>query len=209
MGNLQKFVLKQSTELMQRFSNLLLNFWTDYHVLCWNLDKQFTSFIGSELLLFIKNTEMIVAFLKENFQDTKTLSNLCEGLLLWEEISPFLVITDIEDVDDYEKKLVSFTDNLKKFYKVGSESFLTKDKRNPGGDETFYMHCLRFYLPKIARTTLDKDGYGLGIFTMQGYERRNKESKNTLQRFCNGKRDILPNNMNRLYYVFHYDINAY
>ena len=45
MGNLQKFVLKQSTELMQCFSNLLLNFWTDYHLLCWNLEKQFTSFI--------------------------------------------------------------------------------------------------------------------------------------------------------------------
>ena len=128
MGNLQKFVLKQSTELMQRFSNLLLNFWTDYHVLCWNLDKQFTSFIGSELLLFIKNTEMIVAFLKENFQDTKTLSNLCEGLLLWEEISPFLVITDIEDVDDYEKKLASFTDNLKNSTKLEVKVFSQKTK---------------------------------------------------------------------------------
>ena len=119
------------------------------------------------------------------------------------------MITEIEDVAVYENKLACFIDNLKQFYKIGGESFLTKDKGNPGGDETFCMYCLRLSLPKLARTTLDKDGYGLGIFTMQGYERRNKESKNTLRCFCNGKGDILKNNVHRLYDVFHYDINAY
>ena len=209
MDNLRQFILKQSTDLMERFSDLLLELWNDYHVLCWNLEKKFTSFVGNELLCFIKNTPKIVEFLEENFQNTKTLSNLCKGLLLWEKISPFLVITKIEDVAIYEKQLEDYIVNVKEFYKIGVQSFLTKDKGNPGGDETFYMHVLRFYVPKIARTTLDKDGYGVGIFTMQGYERRNKESKNTLRRFCNGKGDILKNNMNRLYDVYHYDINAY
>ena len=134
---------------------------------------------------------------------------MCEGLVLWEKISPFLVITTIDDKDDYESKLTSFNNNLKRFYEIGGESFLTKDKGNPGGDETFYMHCLRFYLPKLARTTFDNDGYGLGIFTMQGYERRNKESKNTLRRFCNGKGCILENNMRRLFDVFFLSTNAY
>ena len=119
------------------------------------------------------------------------------------------MITKIEDVAIYEKQLEDYIVNVKEFYKIGVQSFLTKDKGNPGGDETFYMHVLRFYVPKIARTTFDKDGYGVGIFTMQGYKRRNKESKNTLHHFCNGKGDILKNNMNRLYDVYHYDINAY
>ena len=86
MSNLRKFILKQSTEMMKKFSDLLLEFWTDCHVLCWNLEKAFTSFNGKELLIFIQSTQKIVDFLKENFQNTKTLSDLCEGLLLWEKI---------------------------------------------------------------------------------------------------------------------------
>ena len=103
MNNLRQFILKQSTDLVERFSNLLLELWNDYHVLCWNLEKKFTSFVGNELLCFIKNTPKIVEFLEENFQNTKTLSNLCKGLLLWAKISPFLVITEIEDVAMHEK----------------------------------------------------------------------------------------------------------
>ena len=194
---------------MERFSDLLLELWNDHHVLCWNLEKKFTSFVGNELLCFIKNTSKIVEFLEENFQNTETLSNLCKGLLLWEKISPFLVITQIEDVAIYEKQLEDFIVNVKEFHKIGVQSFLTKDKGNPGGDETFHMHVLRFHVPKIARTTLDEDGCGVGIFTMQGHERRNKDSKNTLRRFCNGKGDILKNNMNRLCDVCHCDTNAH
>ena len=70
------------------------------------------------------------------------------------------------------------------------------------------MHCLRFYIPKIAEETFQKHKLGLGIFTMQGFERRNKESKNTLRRFCNSKGDILKPNMKRLYDIFYHKINA-
>ena len=103
MSNVQKFILKQSTDLMEHFSDLLLQLWSDHHVLCWNLEKKFTSFIGSELLCFIRNTPKIVEFPETNFQNTKTLSDLCDDLLLWAKNSPFLVITEIEDVAMCEK----------------------------------------------------------------------------------------------------------
>ena len=38
MDNLQQFILKQSTDFMVYFSDLLLELWTDYHVSCWNLE---------------------------------------------------------------------------------------------------------------------------------------------------------------------------
>ena len=77
-------------------------------------------------------------------------------------------MTEIQDIPAHEKKLESFIDNWKQFHGVfGGRSFLTKDKGNPGGDETFCMHVLRFCVPKIARTTLDEDGCGVEIFTMQ------------------------------------------
>ena len=74
--------------------------------------------------------------------------------------------------------------------------------------ETFYLHCLRFYFPPIANHTLTKHRLGIGVFTMQGYERRNKESKNTLKRFTNNRGNIVVNNIRRLWDVFEHGKNA-
>ena len=41
------------------------------------------------------------------------------------------------------------------------------------------------------------------VFTIQGFKRRNKESKNTLRRFSNKKGNVLPNNLRRLFDIFH------
>ena len=73
----------------------------------------------------------------------------------------------------------------------------------------FYSHCLRYYLPVIARETFSVHGVGLGVFTMQGFERRNKESKNTFRRFNNGKGNILLQNIRRLSDVFENNANNY
>ena len=69
------------------------------------------------------------------------------------------------------------------------------------------MHTLRFYLPQIAEQTFEKFGLGLGIFTMQGFEQRNKESKNTLSRFSNGNGNTLIANLKRLWDVFQFETN--
>ena len=112
------------------------------------------------------------------------------------------MISVIEDEDEYKKKMLAFESNLKLFYKAGRNTFLTKNAHSPGDDETFYLHCLRFYLPPIAKTTLEKHNLGLGIFTMQGFERRNKESKNAFKRFSNGKHNVVLSNLKRLWDVF-------
>ena len=98
--------------------------------------------------------------------------------------------------------------NLKLFYKVGAKSFLTGGS-TIGDQETFYMNALRFYIPVINRITFDKHGVGVGIFNMQGFERRNKESKNTLQRFSITKGNIVIHNLKRLWDVFYNEKNAY
>ena len=126
-----------------------------------------------------------------------------------EKITPFFTITTIDNKEEYEQQFKTFGENIKEFYEIGKGSFLTKVQSKVGGDETFYLHCLRFYMPRIAKDTLEKHNLGLGIYTMQGFERRNKESKNTLKRFCNGKGDFLSPNLKRLYDVFHYEHNSY
>ena len=67
---------------------------------------------------------------------------------------------------------------LKKLYKYGWHSFMMKDK--PGDTETFYLHCLRYYMKGIIKTTWRNYSLGVGMFNMPGFERRNNESKRTM-----------------------------
>ena len=46
-----------------------------------------------------------------------------------------------------------------------------------GHGETFYMHVLRYYAPKIMQHTFQKHGVGPGVFTMEGFEYVNYVSK--------------------------------
>ena len=77
-----------------------------------------------------------------------------------------------------------------------------------GDLETSYMHILRYYMPHIAQETYCKHGIGIGLFTMQGFEHRNKESKNTLHRFSNHCGNVVVPNMKRLWDIFSHGITA-
>ena len=78
-----------------------------------------------------------------------------------------MIITCIDDIEKYKNDLIKWEDMLKNFYKAGATTFLTKNPQNEGDDdETFYLHVLRFYLPKIAQKTVDEFELGLGVFTM-------------------------------------------
>ena len=114
-----------------------------------------------------------------------------------------------QDAEVYKKTLLHFELNLKFFYKAGASTFLSKSSiSKDGNDETFYCHSLRYYMIEIAIITFEKHKVGVGIFNMQGFERRNKESKNTMRRFCNHRGNTLPNNLGKLWEVFQYNVNA-
>ena len=126
--------------------------------------------------------------------------------MIWNKLQKFLHTTIIKDLENYPLEIKNFEDNVTAFYELGAKTFLT---RNVIGDcETFYTHTLRYYLPKIAKSTFEDFKLGIGVFTMQGFERRNKESKNTLRRFSNGKGNVIHNNVSRLLDVFEYEITA-
>ena len=103
----------------------------------------------------------------------------------------------------YPSLIIKFKKDLSEFYKCGKYTFLTK--RNYGDDESFYFHVLRFYIPNIVDETWEKFKLGVGIFTIQGYERRNKGSKNSLRRLNNNKGNIVIRNMKRLWDLFYYE----
>ena len=142
-----------------------------------------------------------------NFETTEHLENICEGLELWKKITPFLHIQHVHDYEEYQRRIGEFQENVKLFYIVGSKTFLTRNK--VGDDETMYMHVLRFYMDKISMTTFEHHKLGIGVFSMQGYERRNKESKNAIRRFNNNSGNLVAANLRRLWDVFFHEHLAY
>ena len=161
----------------------------------------FSKFEGTELSLFVENIPIICEYLEKSFISTENLKMFTEGLRTLPMIFSFLKLSYIEDSKKYEELLVQFEVNLKLMYKCGKSTYLVDN------DEPFYFHCLRFYMPRIAKEIYEKYHLGLGIFNMQGFERRNKESKNMLLKYStNNKKSpkILVNNMRRLQQNFWY-----
>ena len=95
----------------------------------------------------------------------------------------------------------------KKLYDAGGRLFLTNGAAEEN-IETFYMHTLRFHVPKIVHITLERHNIGVGGFTIQGFERRNKESKSILSRFSNNKVNIVLPNLKRLWDIFNNKMTA-
>ena len=93
-----------------------------------------------------------------------------------------------------------FEQKVKDFYKVGATSFLST--KYVGDEENFYSHTLRFYIPQFAKITFERHGMGLGIFTMQGFEHRNKESKFVFLNHTNKKENVAKQTIGRLFDSF-------
>ena len=66
------------------------------------------------------------------------------------------------------------------------------------------MYFLRFYLLTIVDKTFALHTIGVGVFNMQGFERRNKEPKKVCVNNDNN-RGILNTSMNRLWDFFEHD----
>ena len=161
---------------------------------------------GTELGRFVLCLPNVTSFIKTHLELTDEVTSFIGALEVTKEIFSFMSQSYIEMThEEYEISLEDFKKNLEVFYNHGKKTFLQEN-------ESFYMHCLRFYVPRLAEKTFRKHQLGIGIFNMQGFERRNKESKNTLKRFSTMNRDgvnILLNNLKRLLRVFLYNTNAY
>ena len=204
MTYVRNFILQQSNDCIELFqSRILSKIFNTYHLYCWRNKKSFSSFSGNELAIFVGHTTKIIEFIKEQLVVTPKVDDISKALQLWHDIFHFLGLSFIKEGEEaeYENRLVEFNIRLKLFYSCGGRTFLSKPGRI-GSQETFYTHALRFYIPRIAKITYDRHGVGVGIFTMQGFERRNKESKQCLSQSCNYRNNILPNNLGNLYDIF-------
>jgi len=127
---------------------------------------------------------------------------------VWTKITKFINTTKIPDdkVDAYKTELEDFNKNVVAFHKHGSTTFMKGDQL--GDKETFCLHVVRNCLPEIAKNVLEKCQFGLGVFTMQGFEHRNKQSKRALKLKTNSTGNTVLQSMKALRNLFKHAMNV-
>ena len=60
------------------------------------------------------------------------------------------------------------------------------------------MHILHYNIAHFARITFKRHELGVGVFTLQGYERRNKESKIIFAKHSNSRDNVCITTMKKL-----------
>ena len=161
---------------------------------------------GEEVKRFVLAAPVIADLLVATFEEDALVLSIVKALRLWYDIERFLKVGNIK-LESEEKKVPvatlihRFEQNIIEFYRVGSTSFMKK--KFVGDHETYYLHCLCFYIPKLARQTWERHQCGIGIYSMQGFERRNKESKSIMTKFNNNKQHRIPQQLRRLWDIFY------
>ena len=61
---------------------------------------------------------------------------------------------------------------------------------NFGDSENFCLRALFYHCPQLIQKIFDDHKMGIGIFTLQGFDRRNKESKWVAKIFYNGNHNV-------------------
>ena len=99
--------------------------------------------------------------------------------------------------DNYLDEAGVFEKNAELFYEAGKKLFLSNGT-NIGGIETSYVHILRYFTGPLAKLTFEQHSVGIGVFTLQGYERRNQESKYIFVRHTNKLYDCVKQILRKL-----------
>ena len=167
---------------------------------------------GDHIKSFIeKMTKEVVEFLNCELEQTEVTKQLTLLLLSWQEITRIISKTSYKNQTDYELKLIDFKIYISSF-KSAAEKTIYASQSGDDIDttqENFYCHVLTEYMDFFIQDTYKKYKLGTGIFSMQGFERRNKESKNCAKRFYNNRFNITISTLLRLFDLFFHGKGAY
>jgi len=146
---------------------------------------------------FIKLMPKIINFFKENLEDTSIVQHIIKLLNIYPQLDSFIQISKVTNHQLYQSQIINFKHNLIQFQEAASETIYTN--KSIGDSKFFYGHILFYYYPILVNQIWNKHKLGIGIFNLQGMERRNKESKEAARRFYNGKHNVCNQTMNRMF----------
>jgi len=176
---------KCSVSVRESFNTELASFLTTSQNIMWRSEDLLSRFRGKELAKFTENAKELTEWAEKEKLCGKTdvsWTSFCVALKLWPDLYKFLVKAKVGP--NYLEEVKVFEKNAKIFYEAGKKSFLSRGT-NIGGKETSYMHILRYVTGPLAKLTFERHGVGIGVFTLQGYKRRNLESKYIFVRHTN------------------------
>jgi len=201
---LKEMLLKQPDYVQDEFQKKLLDFLQPAEVMIWKLDKPVNTYLGLELKTFTQKGSLIAAWAQEislvSNKDTKWTA-LCKALKLWADCYKFLVKAKVEEGNDYEEEIKTYEKNMIELYRCGAKTFFKKNG-TVGPGETVYFHMLLCQVPYWARKTYARHGVGIGVFTLQGMERRNKETKHEFKKHTNCKGNLCKQTMKKTVDVY-------
>ena len=192
----RRIIFKQSTTVNELFAKFLGEecSWTSFSVKIFMNNKSMNIYDGKIINQVCLSAKMIGTWIKNNITKNDETKSIVQVLFLWQEIHTFLKKTNVDS--NYEQEIVAFEKRVTAVYSHGKDLFLTN--KETGDGETFYFHVLRYYMPQIARETYSEFGCGVGIWSMQAFERRNAEGKTIHRSMTNSKNNWIEQVMGRL-----------
>ena len=202
LSHVRLIIFKHSTEYIKSFEKQLERFgWRRFSVDIFIMNKNLNIFDGSIIKKFSETAAEIGQYMEDTIESNPEVKAIVKVLKLWFKIYTFLKKADVDHT--YPAEIKQFEVLVKELYECGKHTFLTSAGSDCIGDaESFYMHAMRFYIPQIARHTFETFQVGVGVWSMQQFERRNAEAK-TLHKNCTNKRgNWIKQIMKRLYDKF-------
>ena len=194
------------------FTKILEKVWGTFYLDCYDANKNLNVLHGEHINSFIKSlTVPVINFFKEEIKQTEVTIQLQLLLESWQQLTQIMSKVIYKNKEEYDECLIEFYYNIIIFKQAATKTIY---KSMSGDDldttcENFYCHVLTDYMAVFMQETYSTYKLGTGIFSMQGFERRNKESKNCAKRFCNNRYNICISTMVRLFDLFFHSKGAY
>ena len=193
--------------------------WDGYVVDPWVNDESQAHIKGRHTKEFIKRIPEVVTLLVSLFPRAR-IEPFCRCLEAFEKMSKIISLFLIDLYDEVKEVLPQDTtitsassqeeianavieryeELAKELYLYGHESFMTRRIRGDG--ESFYLHTMRWYIPKMLRKVYDLHKLGIAVFTMEGFEYKNQTSKRMVKTRTNGKGNITKQSMKAMHMLF-------
>ena len=207
---LRSFAGRQGHKFESKLFKILKTVWSAGVLCLWRVKKKFSQLRGIEIKAFGLQYPIIATLLRSpesGLRQTPEVVLLAKFLDLWYVMEKHLkrAKVDKKEVVGFPLEIETFKKNIDSFYDCNIDTLLTSVEM--GDDETYYLHALKYYIPFHATKTWNDHKCGIGVFTMQGFECRNKESKNILRQFSNMKNQMLSQLLKRLWDSFFYNNN--
>ena len=193
--------------------------WDGFVVNPWVNDESQAHIKGKHTKEFVKRISEVVTLLLSLFPAGR-IQPFCNCLEAFQVMSKIISITFIDRYEDVKDILpddinisaestkpeianaviARYEELAKKLYVYGHQSFMTR--RSIGDGESFYLHTMRWYIPKMMRQVYESHSLGIAVFTMEGFEFKNQSSKRVVRMRTNGQGNITKQSMKGLHMLF-------